>query len=231
MNSLSAVQDLINASLAQVNTSIPAVVLEYNSTAQTVNVEIAIKRPYYGPNYDQNPTRLLEVPVIFPQGSNWVMAGPLTKGDAVNLHFPQFDCDNWFNGNRNQVYEASTKYYHDIDGAFATPGAFTYNSPTRDSRFKDKFHIVQGDNYLTMENGKVVIESASGGARITMVNGVVTVDTAEVNLTGNLTVAGKINAPTIIADSSLVVDKIEVGTHIHIDAESRDVSPPVDNIP
>lgn len=215
MQSLAAVQDLINASLAQVSTMIPAVVLKYDESRQTVDVELAIKTPYYGDTSSDNPVRLLKVPVQFPQGSNWVIAGPLRKGDAVTLHFPQYDCDNWFNGDKNRVYEAGSKYYHDIDGAFAVPGAFTYNSPTRDTRFRDRFHIRQGNNYLTMRNSEVVLECSSGASKITMAGGQVTVEAthvqvnADVGINGDLDVSGSISAPSIKADGG------ELSGHSH----------------
>jgi len=230
------VLDLVNSGLTQVSTSIPAIVLRYNSTKQVIDVELAVKRPYNDDTSLDEPIRLFNVPVLFPQGSNWVMAGPLIKGDAVVLHFPMFDCDNWFNGDKNRVYEANSKYYHDIDGAFATIGAFTYNSPTRDSRFRDKFHIVQGDNYLTMESGKVVIESTSGASKITMQGGQVTVEASHVqvnantSISGNLDVTGTITAPNMTATTSLSVDGQHMENHTHTEqCDGNETSGPNNN--
>lgn len=219
-----ALLELISRKIDNISTSIPALVTKYNSAKQVVDVEIVVKRPYSGSNNDptDQPIRLGDVPVIFPQGSDWVIAGPLKKGDAVNLHFSMFDCDNWMVGDKKRIYQAGSRYYHDLNSAFATPGAFTYSSPTRDSRFKDKFHIVQGGNYVTLEEGKVVIECQGGQSRITLEGGTVTIDAThtQVNsptttMDGDLTVTGVINSPSIVADTNLAVSGITMQTHVH----------------
>jgi len=130
-------------------TMLPARVVSYDAEAQTCAVEVSVRRSY-AMEATQDITKMRDVPVGFYYGHDWVIASTLKKGDAVLLIFPMMDIENWLTGDRDKIYD-STPQYHNLDGAFALPIAFTYNKPTRDNRFKDKLHIVQGSNYITMD--------------------------------------------------------------------------------
>lgn len=224
-NSGGAIIDMITSRQGNMYTMIPARVVSYNSETQTCAVELSVKRPYQR-DISTEVVSVLDVPVAFYYGDDWVIASTLKQGDAVLLICPMYDIENWLNGDKDKIYDASGYQFHNLDGAFAFPVAFTFNSPTRDPRFKDLFHIVKGSNYITMGDGGVTIES--GGTKVEVFNGGnVDVTAPTINLKGNATVSGNLNvtgnidsggtvsAPTVSAASSMSVGGKEMSGHTH----------------
>lgn len=78
--------------LLDLHTQIPAVVDSFNSTAQTVDVIVAVKRAIVT---DDEAVRheeigvIRDVPVMFPRGGGFCMTWPLVKGDPVRLGFDE----------------------------------------------------------------------------------------------------------------------------------------------
>jgi hypothetical protein len=209
--------------LTQVFTSIPAIVESYNSKKQTVNVIVATETPLFG---DENlpPHRLEEVPVIFPSGSNWVIAGPLKKGDAVYLLCPHHGIEEYLQGNKGEVGASKIPTYHDINECVAITGMFTFNSPTRKEAYKDLFHIAEDENAIVFDlnngilatsNTKVIVKAGSTVVNINA-DGTVTIDATTVNVNANLEVTGDINATgTVTGDTDVVSGAISLKTHTH----------------
>lgn len=222
-NSGSVLIDMMAARQGHLYTMVPARIVSYDSTSQTCAVELSVRRPYQR-EVSTDIVSVLDVPVAFYYGHDWVIASTLKQGDAVLLVCPMYDIENWLNGDRDKIYDASGYQFHNLDGAFAFPVAFTFNKPTRDSRFKDMFHIVQGNNYITMGSGGVTVES--GGTKVEIFNGGnVDVTAPTINLKGNTTITGTldvsgtitaptVNATTMSANSMSVAGK-ELSNHTH----------------
>ena len=119
----------IESLLMGLYTTIPAIVTNYNSTKQTVDVTVAVETPtYYGDNIA--PHSLKNIPVIFPSASKWVMAGPISVGDAVVLLVPHYGTEEYLQGRKNQIGKPNTVNRHDINDAVAIVGMFTRNKTT-----------------------------------------------------------------------------------------------------
>lgn len=193
----------VESVLMMTYTNIPAIVQSHDTTAQTLTVKVAVETPtYYGDNIA--PCTLEDVPIIFPSGANWVMAGVLERGDSVMLIIPHYGIDEYLQGDKGSVGKPLTVRRHDLNEAVAIPGMMTFKSPTRKLALKDKFHIAQGDNnHITFDD--------SGGIVITSGASVVTVNDSGVNITApTTTVTGN-----LVVTGTASVGGIPMGTHTH----------------
>lgn len=205
------IRDNIEAVLMGSYTNIPAIVESFNTTTQLVDVKVATEVPtYIGKNIP--PHRLIGVPLIFPQGSDWVIAGPIAKGDAVWLSIPHHGIQEYLDGFKDKVGLPVRVRRHDISQAVAFPGMFTYNGPTRKTALKDKFHIGQDQNYTSMDSDEGIrhystktvhvqaIETViikCGASTITLnPDGTVIVDSTTATFTGDVQVDGTLTATT-----------------------------------
>lgn len=210
------IEQVIDSRLALTYTMNPARVLRYYPDEQTVDVQFVVTRPYTN---DDNPTpiRLYTIPVIMPQGDDWVIGGQLKPNDIVMVVHSMFDIEDWMNGNQNKTYPAAGRDTQVIDSAYAVAGAFNYKNPTHDKRFVDKFHIVKGNNYFTLGSDGVTLSSDNGTSTIHLDNsgnltinvaGTTTINSTKTtinnpvdiigntHITGTLAVTGGITSPT-----------------------------------
>lgn len=209
MNDLYNIHDVIRNDvenlLMEVHTSIPARVLEYNSTKQTVNVAVAVNRPTQrGASIPAGEYH--DVPVIFPAGGNWVIAGPLEPDDIVQLVVPHYGTEDFMAGERHQTGDAKFVSRHDLNDAVALPGMYTSNSITRKEAHKDKFHIANGDSSVILIGEEDITVQVG--------NTVFKVDANGVTVTGDLTVSGTVQGAVIQTPT------VGLATHTHIHTDT-----------
>lgn len=197
--------------VSQVFTTIPAIVLSFDSTKQTANVKIAVNTPtYYGSYIPAG--EYIDIPVVYQSGQDWVMYGPLQQGDAVVLLIPHYGIEDYLSGKRDKVANPERVQRWEINDAVAISGMFTRSNPTRKELHKDKMHIAQGDNVLvfdsangvTLSTGAVdVVVNESTGVTVTSGSSTVSITpagviniTGNVNITGNLVVSGAVTSAT-----------------------------------
>tara|TARA_R110002072_G_scaffold48683_4_gene133044 strand:+ start:290 stop:1021 length:732 start_codon:yes stop_codon:yes gene_type:complete len=225
LNSNTAIRRIVNSVLEDTKTSIPAIVKSYNSTAQTVNVVVAVETPSHADNVP--PARLEDVPVLFPQGSDWVIAGPLKEGDAVMLVVAHSPIREYLKNPKSRIGRPISVRNHDLNDCIAITGMMTYPNPTRDTRFKDYLHVVQGPNYIVFKGDQgVEIEANSGASKIVMDgegnititnSGKTTITSANnMEIDSDLTVTGNINCnQTVTASTDCVGGGKSLKGHKH----------------
>lgn len=208
------IEDIIRANietaLMNTYTNIPAIIQSYNEDTQTATVTVSVNTPtYYGDNI---PSCTLEdVPIIFPAGDDWVIAGKLVEGDAVMLIIPHYGIDEYLQGSRRRVADPLSVRRHDLNEAVAIPGMITYTNKTVRPQFKGKFYINQGANSVTMSQADG-LTLTSGSTVVNLLNGVLTITSpTSVNLvaptttfTGNVEITG-----------TLTSGGIPMNTHTH----------------
>lgn len=84
----------IRARIADVRTSIPAIVKTYDGAAQTCTVELAVRLPAADGTFEELPP-LLDVPVAWQRGGGYFCTMPLEPGDAGLLVFCEADFGDW----------------------------------------------------------------------------------------------------------------------------------------
>lgn len=191
----------IESVLMMTYTSIPAIVLSFDSTRQVAKVKVATDTPtYYGDNIDA--AILEDVPVMFPQGSDWVIAGTLEAGDAVLLVVPHYGIEEYLQGPKGKEGKPQSVRRHDLNEAVALPGMFTFNEPTRKLALKDTFHIAQGkDNHITFDD--------TNGITITSGTNIIQMNASGITITGNVNIVGNLSATSVSSGG------IPFGTHVH----------------
>jgi hypothetical protein len=115
----------ITAALGQVHTSLPGVVVAYDRTTQKAQVKPVVRARYRDPNsgaivHYELPI-IPSVPVIFPSGTGWSIAGDLTPGDPVALVVSERSTDEWrATGNHDNAPRDLRRF--DWSDAVAIPG-------------------------------------------------------------------------------------------------------------
>ena len=219
---LQEVQNIVST----IHTTIPAIVRSFNPTTQTITAQIATDTPtYYGDNI---PAGIYHnIPVLYPSGSDWVFYGPLQAGDSVYLLVPHYGIEEYLSGNKDRV--ASPEYVRkfDLNEAVAITGMFTRNSPSRKNAYKDRVHIAQGNNVISLENTDGITLEAGATSIQILPNGTIllvgnTTLTGNLNLTGNVTITGVTNMVGAVNVTGIVTasgDVIGAGkslsTHVH----------------
>mgnify|MGYP000860896356 CR=1 FL=1 len=119
----------IRAAQADIHTSIPARVLSYDPTRQTVDVQVDI-------NHLLPSNEVLErgairgVPVQFGGTTRTLMSFPIKKGDTGTLHFQERSTDEWTQqqptqGEQKGVF-AKDRRMHDYSDCIFVPGVHPY---------------------------------------------------------------------------------------------------------
>jgi hypothetical protein len=120
-----AINAALEAQRNSLNTSLPGIVKSYDPDTQTVQVRPAIQRIFREMGAVELPL-LVDVPVHFPRGGNFVLTFPIAKGDECLLSFSQRCIDFWWaKGGVQLPAELRT---HDLSDAFACVG---YSSKPR----------------------------------------------------------------------------------------------------
>lgn len=197
----------IETALMNLYTTIPAIVQSFNSTKQTVDVEVAVETPtYLGDNIA--PSKFKDIPVIFPSANDWVIAGPVSVGDSVVLLVPHYGTEEYFSGKKDKVGKPQYVNRHDLNDAVALVGMFTSSSVTRKDQYKDVFHLAQGDNVIAFDDTTgITITTPTGSLNIP--------PSGDMVLTGNLTVNGNVTVTGTTSSTGLVGNGIDMVAHTH----------------
>ena len=84
----------IRARMADVRTSVPGVIVSYDSAEQTCTVNAAVRIPD-ADGIPQELPQLVDVPVCQPRGGGYFAHFPLAAGDAVLISFSEADFTAW----------------------------------------------------------------------------------------------------------------------------------------
>jgi hypothetical protein len=121
----------VEAFAANVNTCMPGIVRTFDKDTQTVTVQPAIRRIFR----DKGPVDLpivVDVPVKFARGGNFVLTVPPAAGDECLLSFSQRAIDFWWQNGGVQL--PSELRMHDLSDAFADVGYSSKPNVVKDIR-------------------------------------------------------------------------------------------------
>ncbi len=118
------IRTAIRNRLADVRTSVPAIVKSYDVAAQTCTCELAVRIPTSDGTPEQAP-ELQDVPVVWPRGGGYFCAMPLEQGDAGLLVFCEADFSAWRES--GEVSDASQERRHGMYGYFLPGGCASGN--------------------------------------------------------------------------------------------------------
>lgn len=113
------IRTAIRNRLADVRTSIPAVVKSYDAAKQTCSCELATRIPASDGTPEELPP-LEDVPVVWQRGGGYFCSMPLAAGDAGLLVFCETDFSAW--RETGEVSDAAQERRHGLYGYFVPGG-------------------------------------------------------------------------------------------------------------
>lgn len=146
---------VLDARLADVHTAIPAKVVKFDATAQTVDVQPLVKHVYTnveGDDIVESYPQIRAVPVQYPRAGGFVLAWPLSVGDPVTILCHEWSLDTYREkGTEDRPHDTRR---HSFQGAVALPVG-PYKASDTISETIDALYIG--------EDGGAVIRIASDG--------------------------------------------------------------------
>lgn len=216
------VKETISESLDGVHTCIPGEIVSFDAGNCTAVVKPIgkIKRPD-GQKIDY--PQIAKVPVHFQQSSTQesCICFPVKPGDGCLLLFSEQALDAWRSGG-----EEFPDLKHDLTNAIAIMGVCRQpNELMQEAQNKDAIIIRQKDSRAMLSNDEVLLKRNDDqfmqmkGGEITLKNGgtILKLTGSGADLTGNLTVSGKITA-----QGDVVGAGISLQSHTHTNVASGD---------
>lgn len=189
MTSADAIKTGANAALLATMVAYPAIVKSVDTATQTISAQIAIQRIVDGENQDISV--LVGVPLVFPTVQGFSITMPIQSGDEVLIVFADRCIDGWIQS--GGVAAQAVHRVHHISDGFAIIGV---NSAP---------NVVSNYNATDLE-----IRNTDGSQKIALKqDGNIDITAATTTINGDLSVTGKIEAPSILADGD------EVTGHAH----------------
>lgn len=241
---------VIAAELAEVNTCLPGVIVEYDGTFATVRPTL----PKQLANGQQLPApKIVRVPVCWPiadvNGAQALFTMPLKAGDPVMLNFSQRALDDWLGGSDNPPGDPRQ---FDLSDCFATPmvrpGTMVADTERVSMQYGPMTLKITPEGEVTLDTTANVTVNTTAQALVqaamdtTIRSPLVTIDAVQTTTTGNLLVGGFlsmgtggsgpgaraiIRGPVEIIDGPLYSDTQDIvskgvvlATHVHTGVES-----------
>lgn len=208
----------IDNRLRDVHTAMPGIVVSFESSTQLARVQPAIRRLMKtddGENEILVPTnlpQLLNVPVIFPRGGDFMMTMPVQSGDEVLIIFSERPIDNWYTS--GGVQTPSVRRFHSLSDAVAIPGL---NSKPRTipsyNNSEAEFRNEAGDVVVNISNNKMTLtaETVEINSDQFTVNSTLSDINSVTNVNAAMTVTG---AATLTGGAAVSGSMLNNGTNI-----------------
>lgn len=160
------VQAHIDSSLRDLHTCMPGIIKSYDPGTQTATVQPVFKTVFVDEPEPIDLPLCMDVPVVFPEGGNFVLTFPVSPGDECLLFFSERAIDFWWD--RGGVQLPSEVRFHDLSDGFALVGVrsrprFLENVATDAAELRTR----DGTVVLRIEGDKIVLDAATvhvGGA-------------------------------------------------------------------
>lgn len=115
----------VDARVADIHTALPAQVVSYDASKQTVDVQPLLQRVYRdddGTEKSESFPQIPNVPVAFPRAGGYALTFPVAAGDTVLLVFAERALDQW--RARDKEVDPGDLRMHDLSDAVAIPGVY-----------------------------------------------------------------------------------------------------------
>lgn len=158
-------RSVIRSQLVNIHVSLPAQVVSYDSSNQSVSVQPTIKREYY----DEYRTRKIEqlpiindVPVVFPGAGGFRVTFPVTAGDTVLLVFSESSLDKWLD--QGGIVDPNVDYHFHLADAIAIPGLRPFSDALTDAP-TDRMSVgYDGGTTIEIDNASDEVRIGSNSA-------------------------------------------------------------------
>lgn len=151
-----ATDQQIQQNQLNLHTALPAKVVSFNPSKQTVTLAVQIKMQLADGNGADIPP-LVDVPVSFPRGGGFAVTFPLKAGDEGIAIFSERCIDGWWqNGTASTPLDFRL---HDLSDAMFIPGICSVPKTIK-SFFNDglSMQTLDGGTFIRITNGKILIQ-------------------------------------------------------------------------
>lgn len=196
-------KEFVNRAMLRMNTCIPGIIEEFNSSTQTVKAVPAIMMRTAYDNVIQHHQLppIIEVPIVFPTASGFALTLPVSVGDSCLLMFSQRAIDNWhqLGGIQPPEQDAVGSRHHDMTDAFAILAPLS---------LPDVFANWLSNGIEIRNSGRTSrVTVLDDSIEIVVANTSVTIsDSGDININGNLIVDGTISATGTVSSDTSVAD-------------------------
>ena len=122
-----AIQQLIEARVCEIHTSMPGRIVSYDSATQKASVQPELKRKYRDGS-TLSPPVIPDVTVMMPRAGKAFLSLPLKSGDQVTIFFMERSTDDW-KQTGGEVDPSAIPRKHSFADAFCYPGGYPFNRP------------------------------------------------------------------------------------------------------
>ncbi|ETD72974.1 hypothetical protein V757_01135 [Pelistega indica] len=152
----SAVDAQTEKAIKDIHTSLPAKVIDFNSTLQTVTLAAQVKQILIDGKTVQIPP-LMDVPVNFPRGGGFAVTFPLQAGDEGIAIFSERCIDGWHTSGK--ATEPLDYRFCDLSDAMFIPGICSRPNTIK-GFFTDGLSLqtLDGSTFIRITNGKILIK-------------------------------------------------------------------------
>lgn len=114
-----AIAEIIEDRLKEVHTCMPGIVVSFDRTTQTAEVQPCLKRKHFDNDPEELPI-ITDVPVVFPGTGGLWLVGDVKVDSYVLLFFAERAIDNW--QSKGGIVDPARYRLHDKSDAFALAG-------------------------------------------------------------------------------------------------------------
>jgi len=183
---------MIKLRLQVLGTSVPGQVAAFDPSTQLAQLKIAIRNLA---GVELAP--LIECPVQFAGGGGFVVEHQIDPGDEGIIIFSQRCIDGWLE--TGGIAQQPMARLHSFSDAYFVPG------------IRSKPNVIAGHS-----NDGIKLRNSDGSKYIWLKgSGDIEIEAGTVNITGDVTATGTIEAPTVSGTASLLAAGAEVVGHIH----------------
>ena len=145
-----------------IRVSMPGIIQSFDSSTQTVTVQLAIKEKLSinGNTSWQSIPLLVDVPIVVPKAGSFVITVPPTKGDECIVLFQDCCLDAWWQsgGTQNQVELRR----HDLSDGVAILGVWSQpNVISNYSTSSAQIRTLDGNTAVSVSDGTITLKATN----------------------------------------------------------------------
>lgn len=190
----------LDAHAAQLWTALPGLVQSFDPQAVTCTVQPAVMgtiTTQAGQSKEAALPLLVDVPVVFARGGDFVLTCPVRAGDACLVVFAARCIDGWWQG--GDVAPAMDARMHDLSDGFAIVGPFAASGLTPPASAEDVqlrsldgqvFIAIKPDQTIEAVNPQASLTLTPGGEATIKAASAIKLDAPNIIIKGNLTWTG-----------------------------------------
>jgi len=205
----SVISTAIDTALKEVHTILPGQIISFDPVEQLADIQPQLKRNVDGELI--NLPVLSKMPIRFMKSGDFTITFPLKENDEVAVYVIERSIDNWLEDGGLQSPNDYRRF--DLSDAYAVP--VLYSQAQKIENFDPDNMVIKstnGNSKIILKTDGTILMETTGNTEITSAE---TVINNNLTVNGDIDATGKITAPTVEGDTSLLAAGAEVVDHVH----------------